>query len=265
MTFQFTILGCGSSGGVPRPGSGWGACDPDDPRNRRRRCSLLIERIGDKGRTIALVDTSPDLHRQLIDADVTHLDGVLYSHDHADHTHGIDDLRPIVLHQRRIVDCYATQRTQESLRQRFGYIFAQPDNSDYPPIASLHPMQPNHPVVIAGPGGEIVALPFSMEHGPGYEALGFRVGDVAYASDVSRLDDVAMAHLEGLDVLIIDALRYRRHPSHFSLEEALALIAEVKPKRGILTNLHVDLDYARLLTELPPHVVPAIDGMVIKA
>jgi phosphoribosyl 1,2-cyclic phosphate phosphodiesterase len=263
MTLRFTVLGCGSSGGVPRPGAGWGACDPADARNRRRRCSLLAERIGEKGRTIAIVDTSPDLRNQLVDAGVTHLDGVLYSHDHADHTHGIDDLRPMVLHQRRVVDCYATAVTAQSLRERFGYIFTQPEGSDYPPIARLHPMSPNHPLTIDGPGGPMEALPFSMEHGPGYEALGFRFGGLAYASDVSHLDDIAKTHLKDLDVLIIDALRYRRHPSHFSLEEALALIAELKPKHGILTNMHVDLDYGQVSKSLPPHIVPAVDGMVI--
>lgn len=265
MTLQVTILGCGSSGGVPRPGAGWGACDPANPKNRRRRCSILVERIGTDGNTVVLVDTSPDLREQLIDAGVTRLDGVLFTHDHADHTHGIDDLRPLVIHQRRVAHCHATSITQTSLRERFGYIFETPDGSGYPPIATLQTIQPGHDVVVDGPGGTITARPFSMEHGTGYEALGFRFGDLAYASDVSSLDAAARAMLAHLDVLIIDALRYTRHPTHFSLAEALTLIAEVKPKRAVLTNLHTDLDYAKLVSELPPNVTPAFDGMIITA
>lgn len=263
MTLQVTILGCGSSGGVPRPGAGWGACDPTNPKNRRRRCSILVERVGKEGHTVVLVDTSPDLREQLIDAAVVRLDAVLFTHDHADHTHGIDDLRPIVIHQRRVAACHATQLTQASLRERFGYIFETPPGSGYPPIATLQTIQPGHDVIVVGPGGAITARPFSMEHGAGYEALGFRFDDLAYASDVSALDDKAKATLVGLDMLIIDALRYTRHPSHFSLAEALALIDEVKPKRAVLTNLHTDLDYAKLVSELPRYVTPAFDGMVI--
>lgn len=260
---QVTILGCGSSGGVPRPGSGWGACDPANPKNRRRRCSLLVERLASGERTSVLVDTSPDLREQLIDADVQHLDAVLFTHDHADHTHGIDDLRPLVLHQRRIVPCYATSITQSSLRERFGYIFEQPEGSGYPPIATLHPLVVGHNLTVDGPGGSVVAQPFSMEHGQGYEALGFRFGDLAYASDVSALDAKAMSMLSDLDVLIIDALRYTQHPTHFSLKEALAVIETVKPRRAILTNLHTDLDYNKLISEIPPFVTPAFDGMVM--
>jgi phosphoribosyl 1,2-cyclic phosphate phosphodiesterase len=263
MTLKVTVLGCGSSGGVPRPGSGWGACDPANPKNRRRRCSLLVEHIGEDGRTLALVDTSPDLREQLIDANVTRLDGVLFTHDHADHTHGIDDLRPLVIHQRRVAACHATEITAKSLRERFGYIFEMQEGSGYPPIATLQTIRPGQDVVIDGPGGPIVAKPFSMEHGVGYEALGFRFGDLAYASDVSALDDAAMAVLASLDVLIIDALRYTRHPTHFSVSQALALIENVKPKRAVLTNLHTDLDYARLVSELPRNIEPAFDGMVL--
>jgi phosphoribosyl 1,2-cyclic phosphate phosphodiesterase len=263
MTLQVTILGCGSSGGVPRPGSGWGACDPANPKNRRRRCSILVERIGADSRTVVLVDTSPDLREQLIDAAVMRVDGVLFTHDHADHTHGIDDLRPLVIHQRRVAACHATAITQTSLRNRFDYIFETREGSGYPPIATLQTIQPGHDVVVDGPGGQVTAKPFSMEHGTGYEALGFRFGDLAYASDVSALDAAAKAVLANLDVLIIDALRYTRHPTHFSLAEALALIDEVKPKRAVLTNLHTDLDYAKLVSDLPQHVTPAFDGMII--
>ncbi|MBN8920376.1 MAG: MBL fold metallo-hydrolase, partial [Rhizobiales bacterium] len=138
MTFRFTILGCGSSAGVPRLGSGWGACDPNNPKNRRRRCSLLIERFdGDKA-TRVLIDTSPDLREQLLDAEVNELDGVLYTHEHADHTHGIDDLRAFALYQRRRIDVYLDVPTSLSLHARFGYCFQTPAGSSYPPILHEH-------------------------------------------------------------------------------------------------------------------------------
>jgi phosphoribosyl 1,2-cyclic phosphate phosphodiesterase len=263
-----TILGCGSSGGVPRVAAGWGACDPNEPRNRRRRCSMLVEKIGRDGVTSVLVDTSPDLREQLIDAKVMHLDGVLITHDHADHTHGMDDLRPLVIAMRRMLDLHADHRTRETLLARFGYIFHSPPGSEYPPLARLHELQAARMVELEGKGGTVAALPIAVEHGPGYEALGFRFEDsqsgaLAYVSDVSLLPDVAKAQLRGLDVLVLDALRYTRHPTHFSLEESLAAIAELKPKRAVLTNLHTDLDYATLAARLPPHVVPAYDGMQI--
>lgn len=264
MPMKVTVLGCGSSGGVPRPAGGWGACDPANPRNRRRRCSILVERSGKDGRTVVLVDTSPDLREQLIDANVTRLDAVLFTHDHADHTHGIDDLRPLVIHQRRVAACHATEITRKSLYERFAYIFETPEGSDYPPIATLQTIRPGQAFAIEGPGGAITARPFSMAHGAGYEALGFRFGDLAYASDVSALDEAAIAVLANLDVLIIDALRYTRHPTHFSLSEALTVIEEVKPRRAVLTNLHTDLDYARLAKEIPENVEPAFDGMIIE-
>jgi phosphoribosyl 1,2-cyclic phosphate phosphodiesterase len=259
--FTATILGCGSSGGVPRVASGWGACDPTNPRNRRRRCSLLVERTGAEGTTSLLIDTSPDLREQLIDAQVKHLDAVLISHDHADHTHGIDDLRPLVLSMRRMIDLHADASTTQALHSRFGYIFQSPDGSDYPPIARLHLMEAARPVTIGGRGGNITALPIEVEHGRNYNALGFRFGEMAYVSDVSLLPDAAMAALRGLDLLILDALRYTRHPTHFSLDEALAAIEELKPVRAVLTNLHTDLDYEVLRQRLPVHIQPAYDGL----
>ncbi|MGL5363197.1 MAG: MBL fold metallo-hydrolase [Bosea sp. (in: a-proteobacteria)] len=261
MTLKVTILGCGSSGGVPRPGTGWGACDPANPKNRRRRCSILVEQTGPEGRTRVLVDTSPDLREQLIDAGVKHLDAVLYTHDHADHTHGIDDIRPLVIHMRKIIPAYATAVTEAALRQRFGYIFETPEGSDYPPIMTLWPIQLPQDIRIEGAGGTLTATPFSMVHGRGYEALGFRFGNLAYASDVSVLPPEAQSSLQGLDVLVLDALRYTRHPTHFSVSEALAMIDALKPKRAVLTNLHTDLDHAKLTAELPQGVEAAFDGM----
>jgi len=263
MSLSVTILGCGSSGGVPRPGSGWGACDPAEPKNRRRRCSLLVQRHGAAGTTGVLVDTTPDLREQLLSAGIARLDATLFSHDHADHTHGIDDLRALVLHMRRRVPVYADADTGATLRQRFGYLFETPPGSLYPPILDLAPLEPGRPLAIAGDGGAIAALPFRVEHGPNYEALGFRFGGLAYVPDVSAIPAPAMAAMSGLDVLIIDCLREAPHPSHFNLEQSLAAIAQLAPRRAILTNLHVDLDYASLCRRLPKHVEPAFDGMTL--
>lgn len=264
MSVAFTILGCGSSGGVPRVGMGWGACDPSEPKNRRRRCSMLVERSGTDGTTSVLVDTSPDLREQLLGADVRRLDGVLITHEHADHIHGIDDLRPLVIAMRRRIRLFADDRTSRLLNERFGYCFRSPPGSQYPPLVDEGRIALGVPVVIDGPGGPVEALPFDMEHGD-IHALGFRFGDVAYASDVSALPDESMAVLRDLDLLIVDALRHTPHPTHFSLSEALALIAEVKPRRAVLTNLHTDLDYRELAKSLPPGVMPAFDGLRLEA
>lgn len=264
MSLAITILGCGSSGGVPRVGSGWGACDPTNPRNRRRRCSVLIERRSAEGTTRALVDTSPDLREQLLDAGVNHLDAVLYTHQHADHTHGIDDLRPLVIAMRQRIPVYADRVTSELLFARFGYCFEAPSGSPYPPILEAHLMKPGNGIHIQGNGKPIAILPFHLVHGD-IDSLGFRIDKIAYAPDVSVMPDESLPHLEGLDVLIIDALRYTPHPTHFSVSEALSLIEQVKPKRAVLTNLHSDLDFDALRSELPPHVEPAFDGMVITA
>jgi phosphoribosyl 1,2-cyclic phosphate phosphodiesterase len=259
-SLRFTILGCGSSGGVPRPGTGWGACDPGNPKNRRRRCSLLVERVAASGTTSVLVDTSPDLREQLLGADVRHLDAVIYTHDHADHTHGIDDLRPLVIHMRRVIDIHADAATAGTLMTRFGYVFATPDGSDYPPIARLHTMAHGRMLTIEGTGGPLAFLPIPVEHGANYTALGFRIGAAAYVPDVSRLPGEALVALAGLDLLVLDALRFKPHPTHFSVAEALATIDLVKPKRAVLTNLHTDVDFDSLSSDLPEGVELAFDG-----
>jgi phosphoribosyl 1,2-cyclic phosphate phosphodiesterase len=262
---RLTILGCGSSGGVPRVGYGWGACDPQEVRNRRRRCSLLVERQdGDPAgaATTLLVDTAPDLREQLIDAAVQRLDAVLFTHAHADHTHGIDDVRPLVIHMRRRIPVFADARTRRLLEARFGYCFETPPGSEYPPILDMHDLADGESTVVEGPGGAITALPFGLEHG-NEAALGFRFGPAAYAPDVSLMPAASQARLHGLDLLIIDALRDTPHPTHYSVSDALALIETVRPRRAILTNLHTDLDYATLSAKLPPNVVPAHDGLSV--
>ncbi len=260
MTLRFTILGCGSSPGVPRIDGHWGACDPANPKNRRRRCALLVERFAGEKRTAVLVDTGPDLREQILETGIDWLDGVLYTHDHADHTHGIDDLRILAYRGRRRIDVYFDGVTADILQRRFDYCFATPKGSSYPPIVKAHIIHPGETVTVDGPGGPISAMPFLQRHGD-IDSLGFRFGDLAYSSDVHDLPEPTLPMLEGLDVWIIDALRYTTHPSHFSVEEALGWIDRVRPKRAILTHMHMDLDYETLRRELPEGVEPAYDGM----
>jgi len=263
MSLRFTILGCGSSMGVPRVALGWGDCDPSNPKNRRRRCSLLVEQTNAQGHhTRVLVDCSPDLREQLLETQVTWLDGVLITHEHADHTHGMDDLRPIFIGKRRRVDVYMDEPTSRAMHARFGYCFMTPPGSQYPPIAQEHRLVPGTRLTIEGQGGPIPVLPVLQEHGD-IPSLGFRFGNVAYSADIKGLPPESIDALAGLDVWIVDALRKTPHPSHFNLEEALAWIERVKPKRAILTNLHCDLDYAWLCANLPPHVEPGYDGMTV--
>jgi phosphoribosyl 1,2-cyclic phosphate phosphodiesterase len=264
MSLKATILGCGTSGGVPRIGNEWGACDPDNPKNRRRRCALLVERQGPGGVTRVLVDTPPDLREQLIDANVGLLDGVLYTHDHADHVHGIDDLRMVAYNGRHRVDVYFEEAVGQVLRQRFAYCFEQPEGSEYPAVLKGHDIKPGEMVRIDGDGGVIEVMPFLQRHGL-IDTLGFRFGGLAYSPDVSGFPDEALPFLEGLDVWILDALRYTGHPSHLTVEQALSWIERLKPKRALLTHMHVDLDYETLSGQLPDGVEPAYDGMVIDA
>lgn len=263
MSCTVEILGCASSGGVPRVASGWGQCDPANPKNRRRRCSILVRRKGEHGETAVLVDTTPDVREQLIGAHVTDLAGVLYTHDHADHTHGIDDVRPLVIHNRRRIDVWADATTGHSLRHRFGYAFESPPGSEYPPILNEHRIEIGRTIHVEGPGGTVSADPFPLQHGPGYIALGFRFGSMAYTPDVNAIPAESLPYLRDLDLWIIDALRRARHPTHFSLAEALDWIDRLKPRRAVLTNLHTDLDYETLRRELPPHIQPAYDGLVL--
>ena len=263
MTFRFTILGCGSSMGVPRPALGWGACDPNNPKNRRRRTSLLVEHRGPNGITRVLVDTSPDLREQLLDANVDWVDGVLITHEHADHIHGIDDLRSLFVRKRRRVDMYLTEAVSALMRTRFGYCFESPPGSDYPPMVTDRRLTPGNPVTVEGEGGPITALPILQQHGD-IASLGFRFGAFAYSCDLSGMSAESAAALAGLDVWVVDALRYAPHPSHLSVADALAWIERLKPKRAILTNLHADLDYETLRKNLPANVEPAYDGISVE-
>ncbi len=255
-----TILGCGSSGGVPRIGGNWGACNPDNPKNVRLRCSLLIERSSPEGITRVLIDTSPDMRAQLLAAGVGAIDAVAYTHSHADHLHGLDDLRMIVFNMKRRIPVWADRATGADLIARFGYAFETPAGSNYPPICDLHEIA--GPITIAGAGGKITLAPLPVQHGE-IGALGFRIGDLAYMPDVSEIPESTWPLLDGLGTWVLDALRYRPHPSHVHLERALEWIARAAPKRAVLTNMHIDMDHETVACETPENVTPAYDGMQI--
>jgi phosphoribosyl 1,2-cyclic phosphate phosphodiesterase len=258
-----TVLGCGASYGVPRVGNDWGDCDPNEPKNRRLRCGLLIERLGDGDRrTTILVDTGPELRLQLLTADVRHVDAVLYTHAHADHIHGIDDLRSFWLNSRRLVDVYSDAATKARFDQGFAYCFRTQPGSDYPPILKHHEIVAGVPLTVTGAGGPIAVHPFRQVHGE-IESLGFRFGGLAYSCDVSDFPEASLPAISGLDIWIIDALRHAVHGSHLSLAQAVGWIERMRAARGILTHMHTDLDYWRLRSDLPAHIEPAYDMMRI--
>ncbi len=271
MTLRVTILGCGSSGGVPRLGEGaprWGDCDPKNPKNNRMRCSILVEQGADddlKGAEVTrlLVDTSPDMRAQLLGQNVGRLDAVLMTHEHADQTHGIDDLRMIAYNMRRRVPVWMDAMTLELMTTRFAYCFVQAPGSHYPAILDAQLIGADMaPVIIDGPGGPITVQPFLQKHGS-INSLGFRFGDIAYTSDANGIYEQSWNTLEGVHTWIVDALRYTDHPSHASVQTALGWLERAGAQRGVLTNLHIDLDYETLKAELPDHIEPAYDGMVV--
>jgi len=255
---RVTILGCGGSGGVPfadgTPGGNWGACDSANPRNRRRRVSILVVHGG----TTVLVDTSPDLRAQLLDARVETLDGVVFTHAHADHCHGLDELRGLVYRRRAPIDAYMNRATRGELTARFAYAFASSRNPDtlYRALMNDH--------IVDGPFriGAIGAVPFIQGHGP-ETTLGVRFGPVAYSTDVESLDDAAFAALDGVALWIVDCLREAPHPTHAHLARTLDWIARVKPARAILTHMNHQSDYDVLRGLCPPGVEPGYDGMAI--
>jgi phosphoribosyl 1,2-cyclic phosphate phosphodiesterase len=250
-----TLLGCGASWGVPAIGPDWGRCDPADPRNNRRRCSLLVE---SRGSTL-LIDTSPDLRQQLLDAGTARLDAVLMTHAHADHLHGMDDLRMINKLIGKPIPFYASAETLAEVERRFGYALmpAVLGKPLYRPALAAHPI--DGPFSAAG----MPVVPFAQNHGYS-TTLGFRVGRLAYSTDVAELDDKAFAALAGVELWIVDCLRREPHPTHSHLAKTLAWIARVRPRHAVLTHMDQSLDYRELSAELPEGVEPGYDGLTIE-
>lgn len=255
---EVVILGSGSSGGVPRGDGDWGACDPAEPRNRRTRCSALVRRHGPDGVTSVLIDTSPDLRQQMLAAGVRHVDAVLYTHDHADQAHGIDDLRVFAMRVRRRLPAWMDEATRATLHGRFRYIFESIEG--YPAILEAHAIPPHGEAwSVDGAGGAVPVRTFDQAHGP-IRSVGYRLGPVAYSSDVSDLDEAAIEAVRGCDLWIVDALRYTPHPTHTHLDRTLDWIARAGVKRAVLTNLHIDMDYNALKAIIPDNVEVAYDG-----
>jgi len=249
---KITILGCGTSTGVPRIGGDWGICDPKNPKNRRRRASILVE----ESDTAIMVDSTPDLREQCLSAGIERLDGVVYTHDHADHTHGIDDLRAIKQNMKQKIDLYANAPTLSVLQKRFSYIFES--RGGYPAIAQGHVIG-----LEAFKIGGLDVQPFEQIHG-GIKSLGFRFNKMAYSTDLNAIDEASEPHLYGLDLWIVDALRPKPHPTHSHLDQTLSWIKKFKPKHAILTHMTGDMDYQTLKDRLPENIEPAFDGMVIE-
>ncbi|MEJ0065903.1 MAG: MBL fold metallo-hydrolase [Caulobacteraceae bacterium] len=261
-TLELTILGSGSSGGVPRADGNWGVCDPADPRNKRSRCSMMLRRRSEEGPerwTTIVVDAAPELRLQTAAAGARRLDALLMTHDHADQAHGIDDIRAFAQRQRARIPVHADAATEETLLRRFGYIFR--GEKSYPAIADIVAIPPHgRPWQVEGPSGAIPVVTFDQDHGD-VRSVGYRFGPIAYSSDVLMLDDAAFEAMAGVGLWIVDALRYAPHPTHAHVERALGWIERLKPRQAILTNLHIDIDYAELTSRLPPGVSAAFDGL----
>lgn len=263
-TLRFTLLGTGSSGGVPRIGNDWGVCDPGEPKNRRLRCSALAELAAadDSEPTRVLIDTAPDIREQLLTAGVGRIDAVIYSHEHADQTGGIDDLRVLAIGQRARIPVHMNTETAKALKQRAAYCFE--GVGGYPAILDVQPeLRAYTPIAINGPAGQLEILPLQQEHGL-IGSLGFRIGNLAYCNDVNGLPEETLRALAGIDVFIIDALRYTAHPSHANVEQALEWARHIGATRTILTNMHVDLDYQTLCQTLPKEAEPGYDGLQVE-
>ena len=266
-SLKLTLLGTGSSGGVPRIGNNWGVCDPKEPKNRRTRCAAVVE-LSDRARpttepTRILIDTSPDMREQLLAANISRVDGVIYTHDHADQTGGIDDLRVLAIAQRARVKVHMDAATAKTLKVRAAYCFE--GSGDYPPILEEQSLiTPRAQFVVTGPCGPLSILPVAQEHGR-IGSLGFRFGSIAYCNDLNALPEESIRALKGTEILIIDALRYSEHPSHLNVSQAIELASEIGASRTILTNMHIDLDYKTLQSELPDGVEPGYDGLSVEA
>jgi phosphoribosyl 1,2-cyclic phosphate phosphodiesterase len=257
---RVTVLGCGGAGGLPLIGNDWGVCDPDEPKNRRRRASILVETNGAR----ILVDTSPDLREQLIDARIAAIDAILFTHEHADHVHGIDDVRTLNRLSRRVIDAYGAVKCLHVITKRFDYVFKPPPVEGgkptfFKPCLTAHEVTPGCIFTAAG----VDVLPIVQDHGF-MTTLGFRFGDFAYSTDLVNLDEAAFAALAGVKVWLVGCLSYEPHPTHAHLDKVLGWIERVKPARAILTHMTGALDYRHLKAGLPKGVEPAHDGMELE-
>lgn len=261
---HIVILGCGSSGGVPRIGNDWGVCDPENERNRRSRCGIYIAvDQGDGVEFKLLIDTAPELREQLLRNEISDVDAVLYTHTHADQCHGIDDLRVLAYHSRRQLPVYGSKESIRELTERFAYCFRQLVGSPYPPILRDMPyLETGIPFDIPKGESNLRILPLDQDHGA-VRSLAFRIGNMAYCNDVVSIPESSLEQLYGLDLFIVDALRYTPHPTHAHLQKSLDWIELLKPRKAILTNLHVDMDYETVSRETPDTVLVAYDGMSI--
>ena len=254
---RVTILGCGSSNGVPTITGNWGVCDPKNPKNRRRRPSILLEKNGFN----LLIDTSTDLREQLLDAKCKQIDAVLYTHEHADHVMGIDDLRAIRRQMRRDIEVFAAPEVIESLKTRFGYLFSGIQNPKdlYRPIFNPNKIiNPNFQV------GPFSVKAFSQDHGI-CNSLGFKFGSFAYSTDVVRLSEASLVALEGTKIWIVDCLRDgKKHPTHANLRTTLKWIERINPQKTYITHMNTETDYEKLNSKLPKNIEPAYDGLVLK-
>lgn len=260
---KVTLLGCGAAPGVPSISGGWGKCDPAEPKNRRMRTSILVE----EGETAILVDTGPDLREQLLRAGVKRVDGILYTHGHADHTHGIDEVREINRAMKAAIPVWGMATTLNDLSSRFGYAFQPYDDITAPGVAIYHPWLVPHVVPVPRPlpvaVGGIEVMPFLQVHG--WEAsLGFRFGDFGYSTDVTELDEIAFGILDGVKVWVVGCLTEQRHTTHADVSKVLAWAERVRPERTILTHMGAGLDYRTLERALPTGIEPGYDGLVIE-
>jgi phosphoribosyl 1,2-cyclic phosphate phosphodiesterase len=256
---RVTILGCGGSDGVPMLGGpdgrgDWGACDPANPRNRRTRASIHVA-AGEVG---LLIDTSPDLREQLLANGIGRVTHVAYTHDHADHTHGVNELRRLARLAKSRMPIYADPDTLEGMHRRFGYAFRQPPGSPYPPVLDGHR--------IVGPFrlGALAVRPFPQQHGFDQTTLGFRIGDLAYSTDTIGFSEDSYKALVGVRVWIVDCFGETPHPTHAHWPLVMSWIERVRPERAILTHMGAGLDYEATRRRCPPGVEPGYDGMVIE-
>ena len=253
---KFIILGCGSSMGVPRPDGYFGNCDPKNKKNYRTRCSVLIKTDIEN----ILIDTSPDLRQQLLNQKIKNIDKVLYSHMHADQTHGINDLRSFYINSGKQIDIYADIYTAKYLKDTFSYIFNS-YSKEYPATLKLNKLPKN--IFVKNENKKILIKSVMVDHGKVKSNCFIIDKKLAYISDVSKIYNKDFKYFKNLDYLIVDCLWYKYHPSHFNLETSLSIIKKFNPKKAILTNLSPVLDYKVLKKKLPKNVDPAYDGLTL--